>query len=252
MNNSFGHIPEDLLQQAQDAWEFKQCQRSDGTIYGSRGDCKQKGSKEVKSQQGNTPQARDLAANTLSTNHGTKENAKEFQKAINKMDDEALRNNISLIGSKLELIGFGRSYGDMDKQEAQYGKKALPVLKALFDRRREIAEGEGRKVPTATSVLSEKAIKKMGLTKDQMNVIAATGKAAKPKSTPAPKPKAKSKSRYSYEDNRKQYKVFYNMVRNQGLGHGDAAGAAEDAMRAKGFDPGDISNQYRKEVREAF
>ena len=63
---------------------------------------------------------------------------------------------------------------------------------------------------------------------------------------------SKASAGYSSEDNRNQYKQFYNMVRNQGLGHADAAGAAEDAMRAKGFDPGDISNQYRKQVREDF
>ena len=48
MNNAFGHIPEDLLQQAQEAWDFKTCQRSDGTTYGTSGDCAQKGAKEVK------------------------------------------------------------------------------------------------------------------------------------------------------------------------------------------------------------
>ena len=48
MNNAFGYIPEDLLQQAQEAWEFKTCQRSDGTTYGTSGDCAQKGAKEVK------------------------------------------------------------------------------------------------------------------------------------------------------------------------------------------------------------
>ena len=48
MNNAFGYIPEDLLQQAQEAWEFKTCQRSDGTTYGTSGDCAQRGSKEVK------------------------------------------------------------------------------------------------------------------------------------------------------------------------------------------------------------
>jgi hypothetical protein len=47
MNNAFGHIPEDLLQQAQEAWDFKTCQRSDGTTYGTSGDCTQLGSKEV-------------------------------------------------------------------------------------------------------------------------------------------------------------------------------------------------------------
>ncbi len=49
MNNAFGHIPEDLLQQAHDAWEFKTCQRSDGTTYGTAGNCSQKGAKEAKS-----------------------------------------------------------------------------------------------------------------------------------------------------------------------------------------------------------
>ena len=42
------HSQAKVIQQAQDAWEFKTCQRSNGTTYGTAGDCAQKGSKEVK------------------------------------------------------------------------------------------------------------------------------------------------------------------------------------------------------------
>lgn len=53
MNNAFGHIPEDLLQQAQDAWEFKTCQRRDGSVYGIPDKSSCETGKEVSASHGN-------------------------------------------------------------------------------------------------------------------------------------------------------------------------------------------------------
>ena len=59
MKNHFGEFDESVLKALRDAYnpdansfaesyDFKTCQRSDGTTYGTSGDCAQKGSKEVK------------------------------------------------------------------------------------------------------------------------------------------------------------------------------------------------------------
>ena len=289
MKCHFGEFNESVLKALRDAYnpdansfaescdeffDFTQCQRSDGTIYGSRGDCAQKGAKEVTSQQGNTAEARKIAE-AYATPGGVSWG--KFGDVFEKMDDEAKRNTISLIGKK--------GAAAKTPQEAE---KALNALQYAAAARGAIAIGEGKKVPSITSIVPQSTLDKIiqianndttaRANADSINVTVqqiamqfynrmptvfggpdakakakpAPKPAAKPKPKAAPKPKAKAESRYSYEDNRKQYKQFYNMVRNQGLGHGDAAGAAEDAMKAKGFDTKDISNQYRKEVREAF
>ena len=48
MNNAFGKINEEALHEFSEAYDFKTCERSDGTTYGTNGDCSQKGAKEVK------------------------------------------------------------------------------------------------------------------------------------------------------------------------------------------------------------
>ena len=46
-NSAFEDFSEGVMAACYDAYDFKTCQRSDGTTYGTHGDCVQKGSKEV-------------------------------------------------------------------------------------------------------------------------------------------------------------------------------------------------------------
>ena len=326
MKCHFGELDESVLKALRDAYnpdansfaescdegfDFKQCQRSDGTIYGSRGDCAQKGSKEVKTSQGGV----GLFGAT------GKDNVKKASKGQLKIKSLGSQATIDLIS-------------EAAKMESASPKDRAKVVQMGYKHLTELAKGEGKKPPTLTSIVSGAQLKKIGVDPNKANVKSgsrgkddtkiAKEKKAKAKAEADAKAKkgkalkdakeevrllqedlkqneetlnsirrsfrktdaekaaeikqwdlepsikkdlekaeaklqaltgasnSKASGGYSYQDNRNQYKQFYNMVRNQGLGHGDAAGAAEDAMRAKGFDPGDISNQYRKEVREAF
>ena len=58
MNNAFGQFSEEALEAAREAWDFKTCERSDGTYYGvpDKSACAQKGAREVKGKRGSKAQ----------------------------------------------------------------------------------------------------------------------------------------------------------------------------------------------------
>ena len=80
--------------------DFTQCQRSDGTIYGSRGECKQ--GKEVKKQQGNTGGARAAGTNAVDKGiMGSAGSFKHLNASLKKTDIEGATNITRAIGEKI-------------------------------------------------------------------------------------------------------------------------------------------------------
>ena len=136
------------MDEAYEAYDFTQCKRSDGTIYGTRGEkCLQKGAKEVSKSEGGTglfgPTGKDNA-----------KKASSGQLKINKLGSQA---TIDLISEAAKMEGVR----PQDKAK---------VIKMGYDHLSELAKGEGKKPPTLTSIVSGSTLKKLGIDPDKQNV----------------------------------------------------------------------------------
>ena len=190
MKNHFGEFDESVLKALRDAYnpdansfaescdesfDFVQCQRSDGTIYGSRGECKQKGAKEVKPSTGG------------------------YAGPINKSHDNALKlskQEVKKLGSQA-TIDYLSAWKDlsMDSFPEKARREAGERIQSAYNHLIQLNKGEGKKAPTVRSIVSGNVLQKLGLNPDAMNAKAKAKSAGKPKAKPAPKPKAKAKTK---------------------------------------------------------
>jgi len=290
MKNHFGEFDESVLKALRDAYnpdansfaescdesfDFVQCQRSDGTIYGTKGKCAQKGAKEVKPNKGGegggTENKNHAISNMVKYEKGKQiewkpadpKALKRAQDRLDKLGTHALR----------DVITQSMAPGKLDPTDNLEKAVAIRIVDEAYSRLTKLKKEEGKKVPTLTSLVKAETLKKFGIDPDYANKLGQQGKSisgakdsiiklakqqakakadkakADAKAKATPKPKAKPKRRYSKDDTKKQYRVFYRMYKGMGAGHGSAVGLAEEALRDKGFDPSMLSNQDRASMR---
>jgi len=139
--------------------DFVQCQRSDGTIYGSRGGCKQKGAKEVKSNKGGEGGGGRNTSDVLSGNTSK----------LNQLGTHALRDVIDQVGKKATLA---------------QSDKAKAIIEAAYKKHSAIEKSEGKTPMTITSIIPGATLKKLGIDPNKMNVSSGA-KSAKTKAKSA-------------------------------------------------------------------
>ena len=206
MKCHFGELDESVLKALRDAYnpdansfaescdesfDFKQCQRSNGTMYGvpDKSSCAQKGSKEVKGQQGNTGDARKKVLSiTQQSAKMTDAQTKSLESIASKMDEEALRNTMSLISKN---IGSNKI-------------NALTAITVFARVRGEREAAQGKKVSSVSSVIPASKMKDLGLPPGTIDSLNAFVKKSASKVAAKPKPKPAIKKPTSWEDVRDQ------------------------------------------------
>ena len=158
--------------------DFTQCQRSDGSIYGSRGECAQKGSREVSTKKQNTLfsnantnregvgiRVDEIAKgpNAFSPSKAQVEEHVEYQlikikEAAPKMREGDLRATIQNSKKAIKMVAKHK-----DSENVEVMKKGLAkAIKILHDEMAKRQKAEGKKPETLTSMLSNENLKKIG------------------------------------------------------------------------------------------
>jgi len=160
--------------------DFTQCQRSDGSIYGSRGGCNQKGSREVSTDKRNT-----LFSNANTNREGVGIMMKRIGSSLEGWDPSAeqiedrVRGNLA----RVKLAAPKMREGDLraalqnsksaiklamkmavgkDSNKAAIVKKGLKdAIKVLYNEMAKRQKAEGRKPETLTSMLSNENLSKI-------------------------------------------------------------------------------------------
>ena len=182
--NTFGTFNASEETLAREMWEFKQCQRSNGSIYGvpDSSSCAQKGSKEVSTKKqnklfsnsntnregvGNMVKSIGAGPNAFSPSelqlkkHADGLNAKVKQ-AAPKMREGDLRATIQ--NSKKAIETAEKKTKNMDSAKAETVKKGLKTaVETLYDELAKRQKAEGKKPESLTSMLSSENLKKIGL-----------------------------------------------------------------------------------------
>ena len=163
---------------AYEAYDFTQCQRSDGTIYGTSGKCKQKGSKEVSANKGGeggggrkSRGALEVSKSLAALEKGTAEDIdvrmgkktfdEDLEKLIGGLGTDALRTQIT----KAAKASKGGSNAAAQK-----------VVVKAFDSLAKIKKGEKKSVPSVTSMVDGSDLKRLGIDPDKANSLAKAGK----------------------------------------------------------------------------
>ena len=158
--------------------DFTQCQRSDGTIYGSRGECAQKGAREVSTKKQNTLfsnantnregvgiRVDEIAKgpNAFSPSKAQVEEHVEYQlikikEAAPKMREGDLRATIQNSKKAIKMVAKHK-----DSENVEVMKKGLAAaIKVLHDEMSKRQKAEGKKPETLTSMLTNENLKKVG------------------------------------------------------------------------------------------
>ena len=200
----------EVVQPGHEVLDFVQCQRSDGTIYGSRGGCKQKGSKEVSKSEGGV----GLFGAT------GKDNAKKASKGELKIKALGSQATIDLISEAVK--------GDAST------KAKKEIVETAYKHLTDLAKGEGKKPPTITSIVSGSTLlKKVGLDPDTLNAKYQSASKSKAKTAAKPaKPKGTdwTSTLKGYDSSKKtgpvtDFEGFTNYFKQQGLKNPEARGA---------------------------
>ena len=184
MKNHFGQFDdtskEAYMEAALERYDFKQCQRQDGSIYGvsDKSSCAQKGSKEVKANKGGEGGGSlSLATNRkmLSSAAGGNESAKKkYESNLDKMGTHALRDQIT------QNVGKGQGKSATDKGSMLDNKKELQyAITESFDRINKIRKGEGKEPMSLTSVVDSIDLQRIGIDPDKANSLAKQGESIK-------------------------------------------------------------------------
>ena len=184
MTNHFGQFDSDSMEAFTEAalekYDFKQCARQDGSIYGVKdsSSCAQKGSKEVKSDKGGEGGGNlTLATNRklLSSAAGGNESAKKkYESNLDKMGTHALRDQIT------QNVGKGQGKSATDKGSMLDNKEELQyAITESFDRINKIRKGEGKEPMSLTSVVDSIDLQRIGIDADKANSLAKQGKSIK-------------------------------------------------------------------------
>jgi hypothetical protein len=167
---------------ALEKYDFKQCQRQDGSIYGvpDKSSCAQKGSKEVKANKGGegggnlkTATNKKLLDGAVSGNEGAK---KEYESNLDKMGTHALRDQITNNVGKTQ----GKSATDSGAPlPTDNPEKLQYAITESFDRINKIRKGEGKEPMTLTSIVDAVDLQRIGIDPNKANSLAKQGKSIK-------------------------------------------------------------------------
>ena len=182
--NHFGDFDktseEAFMEAALEKYDFKQCQRQDGSIYGVKdsSSCSQKGAKEVKKDKG----GEGGGSLTLATNRkllsaasgGDKNAQKKYESNLDKLGTHALRDQIT------QNVGKGQGKSATDKGSMMDNKKELQyAITESFDRITKIRKDEGKEPMSLTSVVDSIDLQRIGIDADKANSLAKQGKSIK-------------------------------------------------------------------------
>lgn len=219
MKNAFGQFSDDSMDAFNEAimnrFDFKQCQRTDGTIYGvpDKSSCTQKGAKEVSKGKkkgfggftvgnGTLDTVLELVADPKDSVAETKANA---NKRVNERVSELIK-GAQEADLRNALQNIKRNVGQIERRSELYEKSPeirKATLEGLGDATRLMynemvkrQKEEGLKPESLTSMIPAQDLKKMGLspTGEKLNVKPASKPASKPKTETKAKAEAKAKS----------------------------------------------------------
>ena len=167
---------------ASERYDFKQCQRQDGTIYGVKDSsaCSQKGAKEVKSNKGGEGGG-DLSSSTTRKTataavEGNEVAKKKYLDGLDKLGTHALRDRITKTVGKAQGTSATESAGVLDTKNPE---KTQFVITEAFDRINKIRKGEGKKPMSLTSVVDGIDLQRLGIDPNKANSLAKQGKSVK-------------------------------------------------------------------------
>lgn len=163
-------------------YDFKQCQRQDGTVYGVKdsSDCAQKGSKEVKANKGGEGGGHLTAkTNSKIASAATQGNEKAKEKYLSNLDKlgtHALRDQMTIAVGKSQGKSATKGAGVLDTKNPE--KQQMAITES-FDRINKIRKGEGKEPMTLTSVIDSVDLQRLGIDPNKANSLAKQGKSVK-------------------------------------------------------------------------
>jgi hypothetical protein len=173
--SAFEDFGEGAMEAAYEAYEFTQCQRSDGTIYGTKGKCAQKGAKEVSPKKGGEGGGQ-LALSSTRKQAGAMNKA--YTDDLDKLGTHALRDRMTGYIGKTQ----GKSATDSGAPINTDNKKPTQfVITESFDRINKIRRGEGKEPMTLTSIIDAVDLQRVGIDPNKANTLAKQGKSRKEK-----------------------------------------------------------------------
>ena len=186
LKNHFGQfndVSEEAFKEAAlERYDFKQCQRQDGSIYGVSGksSCAQKGSKEVKANKGGEGGGQLSLATSRKlvepASQGSESAKKGYTDKLDKMGTQALTDRITNYIGK----GQGKSATDVGSPLDTTDPKGTQfVITESFDRINKIRKEEGKKPVTLTSIVDSIDLQRLGIDPDKANSLAKQGKSIK-------------------------------------------------------------------------
>jgi len=161
--------------------EFTQCERSDGSIYGTRGECKQKGSRRISKNKKNK-----LFSDSRTNREGVGILVKQIGAGLEGFDPSAKQIEERIKGklAKVKLVAPKMREGDLratiqmsknaiklaakqakgkDPAKAEIVKEGLKsAIKTLYNEMARRQKAEGKKPETLTSMLSNENLKQIG------------------------------------------------------------------------------------------
>ena len=186
MKNHFGQFEgvaeEAFMEAALEKYDFKQCARQDGTIYGvsDKNSCSQKGSKEVKADKGGEGGGQLSAATSRKlvepASQGSESAKKGYTDKLDKMGTQALTDRITNYIGK----GQGKSATDLGSPLDTANPKGTQfVITECFDRINKIRKEEGKEPATLTSIVDGIDLQRLGIDPDKANTLTKQGKSIK-------------------------------------------------------------------------
>ena len=182
MNNFTEESYLSFREAALERYDFKQCARQDGTVYGvsDKNSCSQKGSKEVKANKGGEGGGQLSNATSRKivgpASEGSESAKKGYTDKLDKMGTQALSDRITNYIGK----GQGQSATDVGApMDTKNPKSAQFVITECFDRINKIRKEEGKEPATLTSMVDGVDLNRLGIDPDKANTLTKQGKSIK-------------------------------------------------------------------------
>ena len=186
MANHFGKFKETdvalFYEMAAEKYDFKQCQRQDGTVYGVKDSsgCVQKGAKEVKANKGGEGGGH-LTAKTNSklagaAAQGSEKSKEKYLSNLDKLGTHALRDQMTIAVGKAQGTSATESAGVLDTKNPE---KQQMIITESFDRINKIRKEEGKKPMSLTSIIDGVDLQRLGIDPNKANNLAKQGKSVK-------------------------------------------------------------------------
>ena len=179
--SAFDDFAEGLMEAAYE--NYTQCQRSDGTIYGTKGKCQQKGAKEVSAKKGGegggglSKLSTSKQADGAAVAPGSARNA--YLKDLDSLGTHALRDRMTqTVKGSVQGRSASASSAPLPTQGASKQKYQMIVTESM-DRINKIRKGEGKKPMTLTSVIDAVDLEAIGIDANKANTLAKAGKSTK-------------------------------------------------------------------------